>query len=112
VVDSDLDWSQDYIEVAEKLRAMHVTEVNFGLWPWLNSYLEVWPGLPRTKVLRPAVPAPGWAVVGPSNDKLNQYGLLYRYPNIQPWWEHLTPAGKAGSMVFYYVPPGAIRMRE
>jgi Dolichyl-phosphate-mannose-protein mannosyltransferase len=112
LVDSDLDWSQDYVEVAEKLRSLHATEVNFGLLPWLNPYFESWPGLPKIKTIQPLVPSPGWLVVSPSFDKLYQYGLMYRYPNLKPWWSNLTPVDHAGSMQFYYIPPESIRMKQ
>jgi hypothetical protein len=112
VVDSDLDWSQDYVEVAERLRALHATEVNFGLLPWLNPYFESWPGLPKIRPIQPLVPAPGWLVVSPSFDKLYQYGLMYRSPSLVPWWSKLTPTERVGSMQLYYIPPDAIRMRR
>jgi hypothetical protein len=112
LVDSDLDWSQDYVELAEKLRALHATEVNFGITPWLNHYLEIWPGLPKTKPVQPLIPAPGWLVVNPSYDKLYQYGLNYRSPNLVPWWSKLTPVDHAGALQMYYIEPGAIRLRQ
>jgi len=112
VVDSDYDWSQDYVEVAEKLRAMRVNEVNFGFVPWLNPYFEIWPGFPKIKPIQPLIPSPGWLVISPSANRLNQYGLMHRYPNLEPWWEHLTPVGKVGSTLFYYVPPEAIRLKQ
>ncbi|MCU1232610.1 MAG: glycosyl transferase, family 39 [Candidatus Solibacter sp.] len=112
LVDSDLDWSQDYVELTGKLHSLHATEVNFGVTPWLNHYLEIWPGLPKTKPVQPLVPAPGWLVVNPSYDKLYQYGLMYRSPNLVPWWSKLTPVDHAGALQLYYVPPGAIRLRQ
>ena len=87
VVDSDFDWSQDYVEVAQRLRAMNVTEVNFGFAPWLNAYYQIWPGFPKIRPVQALIPAAGWTVISPSFDKLNQYGLLYRYPNLEPWWK-------------------------
>jgi 4-amino-4-deoxy-L-arabinose transferase-like glycosyltransferase len=112
LVDSDLDWSQDYVEVAERLRAMNVSEVNFGFVPWLNPYFEVWPGFPKIKPLQPLIPSSGWVVVSPSADTLNQYGLLHRFPNLVPYWDTLTPVGKVGETLLYYVPPGAIRLKQ
>jgi hypothetical protein len=112
LVDSDLDWSQDYVEVAEKLRAMNVAEVNFGFVPWLNPYFEIWPGFPKIKPLQPLIPSSGWVVVSPSADTLNQYGLLHRFPNLEPYWDKLKPVGKVGSTLFYYVPPGSIRLKQ
>ena len=112
LVDSDLDWSQDYVEVAEKLRAMNVSEVNFGFVPWLNPYFEVWPGFPKIKPLQPLIPSSGWVVVSPSADTLNQYGLLHKFPNLEPYWDKLQPVGKVGSTLFYYVAPGSIRLKQ
>ena len=112
LVDSDLDWSQDYVELAGKLRSLNVTEVNFGVTPWLNHYLEIWPGLPKTKRVQPLIPAPGWLVINPTYDRLYQYGLNYRSPNMVPWWRKLTPVGRVGTLQIYYVPPEAIHRRE
>jgi len=112
LVDSDLDWSQDYVELAARLHAQHITEVNFGVTPWLNRYLEIWPGLPKTTTVKPLIPAPGWLVINPTYDKLYQYGLMHRSPNLVPWWSNLTPVGHAGTLQLYYVPPDAIRLRQ
>jgi hypothetical protein len=112
LIDSDLDWNQDYVEVAEKLRSMGVTEVNMGRAPELEPYLQIWPGLPKVLPLRPLVPVAGWAVVSITADKLTQYGLMHRYPNLTPWWDALTPVQRVGSTLFYYVPPGSIRLRQ
>ena len=95
-----------------KLHSVHATDVNFGVATWLNHYLEVWPGLPKTKPVQPLVPASGWLVVNPSYDKLYQYGLMYRSPNLVPWWSKLTPVDHAGALQLYYVPADAIRMKQ
>jgi hypothetical protein len=47
--------------------------------------------------------------VSPTIDKTTQYGLYFRYPNMQPWFDTLTPQERVGSYLLYYVPPGSPR---
>jgi hypothetical protein len=111
LVDSDLDWGQNTIRLARRLKELGATEVSFGVNNGRSEYLQIWPGLPHIQPVNPVVPAEGWTVVSPTIAKTTQYGLYYRYPNVQPWFDHLTPAERVGSLVLYYVPPGSLRRR-
>jgi hypothetical protein len=84
--------------------------VNFGL---LNAkdheFLEAYPGLPQIRPINPIQPSDGWTAVTPTMEKVNQYGLMHRYPKLRPWFESLSPVEKVGTISLYYVEPGAIR---
>src|SRR6185436_14514077 len=62
----------------------------------VDAYLEFWPGLPKIKPIQPAIPAEGWTAVSPTIDKTTQYGLYFRYPTVQPWFDSLTPSERVG----------------
>jgi len=111
ITDSDLDWGQDYVEVASRLRQLGVNEVTFGTDPWLNHYFQMWPGFPAIKPVRAMYPSEGWTVISPTADKTSQYGLNYRYPKLKPWFDTIEPTERIGTILLYYVPPGAIRMK-
>jgi hypothetical protein len=105
VVDSDYDWMQDTKRLAKRMRELGVKEVNFG---WLGDHQQLWPELPATKKIHPLEPAEGWTAVSPTIDKVVQYGLGYRYPNLKPWFDYLTPTERAGTLFLYYIPAGAL----
>ena len=109
LVDSDLDWGQSTKQLARRLKQLGATEVNFGVRNGRSAYLEVWPGLPKIKPIQPAIPAEGWTAVSPTIDKTTQYGLYFRYPTVQPWFDSLTPSERVGSYLLYYLPPGTLR---
>jgi hypothetical protein len=109
LVDSDLDWGQSTKQLARRLKELGATYVNFGVKNGRSEYLQVWPGLPKIKPIHPAIPAEGWTAISPTTDKTTQYGLYFRYPNLQPWFDNLRPTERVGSYLLYYVPPGSRR---
>jgi len=46
--------------------------------------------------------------VSPTFWKVTQYGLDYRYPDLQPWFAYLKPVERVGSILLYYIPPGSL----
>src|SRR5262249_9769650 len=46
IVDSDLDWGQENVRLARRLRELGATEVSFGVANHLSDYLMTWPGFP------------------------------------------------------------------
>jgi 4-amino-4-deoxy-L-arabinose transferase-like glycosyltransferase len=108
LVDSDLDWGQNTKRLARRLRELGASEVSFGIANGRSEYLQTWPGLPRIKPIYALLPAEGWTAVSPTISKTTQYGLNYKFPNLRPWFEYLTPAERVGSLILYYVPPGAL----
>jgi hypothetical protein len=109
LVDSDLDWRQDTKRLAQRLKELGATEVSFGQFIWKAQCLDVFPGLPHPRVIDPLVPVEGWTAVSPTLAKTTQYGLDYRFPNLQPWFEYIQPEERVGSLLLYYVPPGTLR---
>ncbi len=108
LVDSDLDWGQDTIRLARRLRELGATQVSFTTLNLTPDRLEVWPGFPPTRLIDPIKPAEGWTAVSPTIWQLHQYGLEHRYPNLQPWFAYLQPVERVGELFMYYVPPGSI----
>jgi hypothetical protein len=108
LVDSDLDWRQDTKHLAQCLRELGATEVSYGQFIWKAQCLDVWPGLPHPQVIDPLVPVEGWTAVSPTLAKTTQYGMDFRFPNLQPWFEYIQPVERVGSLLLYYVPPGLV----
>ena len=109
LVDSDLDWGQSTKQLARRLKELGATQVNFGVRNGRSAYLEIWPGLPKITPIHPAQPAEGWTAISPTTEKTTQYGFYFRYPNIRPWFDQLTPRERVGSYLLYYLPPGSLR---
>ena len=113
LLDSDYDWGQDNKRLAARLHQLGAQWVNFG---YLNSpdaaFLEAYPGLPKIRGINPIEPAEGWTAVSPTMYRNTQYGLEYRYPDLQPWFEVIPPREKVGTLTLYYVPPGSLRMER
>jgi hypothetical protein len=108
-VDSDYDWGQDTKRLAQRLQQLGVHEIHWGtVGTPDNQFLETYPGLPHIVNIHPAEPKPGWTAVRPTLERSEQYGLQYRYPNLQPWYMYLTPRETVGTLwLYYYVPPGS-----
>ena len=59
-------------------------------------------------MIDPLVPVEGWTAVSPTLAKTTQYGMDFRFPNLQPWFEYIQPVERVGSLLLYYVPPGLV----
>jgi len=105
LVDSDLDWGQDTVRLARRFEEMGIGGVSYITMNISGENLRRWPGVPAVAPVDPLQPASGWSAVSPTFWKLNQYGLNYQSPNVQPWWEHLASAGRVGATLLYYLPP-------
>jgi hypothetical protein len=109
LTDSDYDWGQDTKRLAQRLRQLGAQQVNFGI---VNStdieFLEAYPGLPHVANIHPAEPKEGWTAVRPTQVRTFQYGLEYRYPNLEPWFMYLPRRETVGTIWLYYVPPGSV----
>ena len=108
LVDSDLDWGQDTVRLARRLKELGAPQVNFNTLNQTAGRLVVWPGLPPVQDINPVKPAEGWTAVSPTMWQVRQYGLEHRYPNLEPWFAYLKPVERVGSYFLYYVPPGSI----
>jgi hypothetical protein len=108
VVDSDLDWGQDTIRLARRLKQLGATQVNYNTLNLTPDRLVVWPGLPPVQGIKALKPAEGWTAVSPTLLAVGEYGLEHRYPNVHPWFTYLQPQERVGSLLLYYLPPGSI----
>jgi hypothetical protein len=107
LLDSDYDWGQDNKRLAARLRQLGATSVNFGrMGKYDQEFLETFPGLPHIVPINPVEPAAGWTAVSPTTAKTAQYGLDFRYPGLQLWFEFLQPKERVGTLTLYYLPPG------
>ena len=104
-MDSDLEWGQSTVRLARRLRELGATYVNFGVANGRSDYMRVWPGLPPIQPIHPGKIAPGWTAINPTVDRTTQYGLYFRYPGHQPWFDDLEPREHVGSLRLYYVAP-------
>ena len=110
LVDSDYDWGQDNKRLALRLRQLGATSVNFdNVLSQDMEFLQKFPGLPPIHPINPLEPAEGWTAVSPTIDRVTQYGLEYRYPNLKPWFDTIEPRERVGTLLLYYVPPGTLR---
>lgn len=108
LVDSDLDWGQDTVRLARRLKELGATQVSFTTLNLSPERLAVWPGFPPVKPISPLQPAEGWTAVSPTILAVRQYGMEHRYANLRPWFTYLQPVEKVGSLWLYYVPPGSL----
>jgi hypothetical protein len=111
VTDSDLDWGQDTIRLARRLKQLGATQVNFFTLNQSPEQLMVWPGLPAVRGINPLKPAEGWTAVSPTIAAVREFGLEHRYPNLHPWFTYLQPQERVGSLLLYYVPPGSLQQQ-
>src|SRR5262249_35526485 len=99
LVDSDYDWGQDTKRLAARLRPLALHDLNCA---WVdspdNQFLETYPGLPHITNVPPLHPATGWTAIRPTLERIAQYGLQYRYPNLQPWYMYMTPRETVGTI--------------
>jgi 4-amino-4-deoxy-L-arabinose transferase-like glycosyltransferase len=109
VVDSDLDWGQNIIRLARRLKELNATQVAFTDFNLKPRNLAYWPGLPPVQDINPLRPTEGWSAVSPSIWMLRQYGLNYRDPRVQPWFVYYRPVEKVGTLWLYYLPPGSLQ---
>lgn len=105
LVDSDLDWGQDFERLARRLHELGVTHIHMGSMLHPDPDFLNWTGLPPIEPINPVVRAEGWTVVSPTLDKTTQYGLMHKFPNVEPWYDKERPKERVGALILYYVPP-------
>ena len=111
LADSDLDWGQQTIRLARRMRQLGAASVAYRTMNLDSQHLQTWPGLPPVTAIHPLIPSEGWTAVSPTFWKVGQYGLDYRYPGIEPWFTSIQPVERIGSLLLYYVPPGSLRRK-
>ena len=112
VVDSDLDWGQNLVRLSARLKELNATQIAFSDFNLSRKRLMYWPGLPPVQEINPLRPSEGWSAISPSLWMLNQYGLNYRDPRVQPWFAYYRPVEKVGTLWLYYLPPGSLQRNQ
>jgi len=102
VIDSDLDWGQNDVRLARRLRELGADHVAYREFSFTPEQLEQWPGLPRVVPINPLQPVTGWNVISPTRWMLRRYGIA---DDRKPWFPYFRPTEKVGSLWMYYFPP-------
>ena len=105
LVDSDLDWGQDFKRLVWKLRELHVSHVYLNcLWSGDDGRI----GLPDWDALEPYQPVKGWVAI--SYTELKTVGMMQaqamgRTGSAYAWLDRYQPACKVGkSILLYHIP--------
>jgi hypothetical protein len=108
LVDSDLDWGQDYKRVAARLRELGAREVSFQ--PFSTADLERFHGFPHLLEFDPLQPHYGWNGTGFTMWKERRFGLDDTDPRIDNLWpDRYEPTEKVSKTTYlwYFPPPGS-----
>ena len=104
LVDSDLDWGQDYKRLATRLREVGATEVAF-LPTIIIDVENEQHGLPKVNGTDVVEPSHGWSAVGVTCWKELRLGLGDRHPEVMLWPDRFPPRERVGkSILLYYFP--------
>ena len=107
LVDSDLDWGQDYKRLAEYLRDNNIRQVTFTPFTMIN--LERL-GFPLRAPLTPFAPMGGWNAIGVSTWKERRLNVPDPRITRDAWWaDQLEPTAKVGKTIYlwYFPTPGS-----
>jgi 4-amino-4-deoxy-L-arabinose transferase-like glycosyltransferase len=98
LVDSDLDWRQDLVLVALRLRHHQAPSISLDLDPWAFPNADIYQsfyGLPPVLPESPT-PAPGWHAIGLTP--------LHLTPAANPWYDRARPVERIGGTLLFHVP--------
>jgi len=104
LVDSDLDWGQDYKRLAARLRQVGASEVAFLPTVIIDLQNEQH-GFPKVQGMDVQQPSHGWNAIGATCWKELRSGLGERYPEVTPWTDRIPPQERVGkSILLWYFP--------
>ncbi len=102
LVDSDLDWGQDWKRMAARLKQVGAAEV--AVDPILVNNPRVLHGFPKLVPLDPDAPKPGWNVVDVSLLTLGS-GMFHESPRGSPWAARIPPTERVGkTLLVWHIP--------
>jgi hypothetical protein len=105
LVDSDLDWGQDFKRLARRLHDLGATEVHFGTQ--VPADLQSVLGFPPLRPINPVTPAPGWTAVSPTWWKLRQFEFEGNPYHDGPFWmDRNKPTERVGSILLFHFSNG------
>jgi hypothetical protein len=100
LVDSDLDWGQDYKRLAARLEELRARQVSFTPFPMtvLQNH-----GFPIVGPLTPLAPMAGWNAIGVSTWKERRMNVPDPRIKTDPWWADLyEPTEKVGKSIYLW----------
>ena len=109
LVDSNYDWGQDLKFLSKRLHELGVQQFSLTTFDGVMNHddLQIWYGLPPSKDVDDAAPAPGWTVISPTFAKSYRFHFLNRNNLARPWYEQIPPTERVGALMLYYTPPDA-----
>jgi len=118
LVDSDLDWGQDYKRLEQRLREVHADHVAVKFNETI-IYTNLY-HLPAARQVDDTRPLEGWNVIGPTVSKHMVAQSAMRGIDAKsveeamrpPWFERLAPTEKVGALRLFYVPAGSPLLKE
>jgi hypothetical protein len=91
LIDSDLDWGQDFLLLKRELRARQISSAHYGFFGTMNA---CGPDLPQLLPLIPRVPVTGWIVLSEQFYRSNFLVSIRRESCASPHYElDLAPEG-------------------
>jgi hypothetical protein len=93
LIDSDLDWGQDVIQLSRRLRELGVHRVAFNIYPPVIPMYRV----PECVRVDPNRPTETWTVVRPTDAT---YASAFLYSR-RPWYEDREPTERVGAFLLY-----------
>jgi len=100
LVDSDLDWGQDFNRLARRLHALGAAEVHFSTF--VPADLQSVQGFPLVRPVDPVTPAPGWTAVSPTWWKLRQFEMDSDYQDRPLWIDRTKTTERVGSILLFH----------
>jgi hypothetical protein len=104
LVDSDLDWGQDYKRLATRLQELGARQVTFT--PFALTVLGRH-GFPYVTELNPLAPMPGWNALEVTMWKQRRLNVPDPRVQTDAWWaDKFEPTEKVGKSIYlWYFPP-------
>jgi hypothetical protein len=106
LVDSDLDWGQDYKRLAARLQELNARQVAFTPFPMTVLGRH---GFPLLAPTNPQGPMGGWNAVGVSTWKERRLNVADPKVKTEAWWmDQYEPTEKVGKTIYlwYFPMPG------
>jgi hypothetical protein len=115
LIDSDLDWGQDFLLLRRELQARQIATAHYGFFGTMNGCA---PGMPKMLPLVPKVPVTGWVVLSEQFYRGNFFVGLRRETCTPPhyawrvapggsfdWLKAYQPVARIGATLrLYHIP--------
>jgi len=105
LVDSDLDWGQDFLLLKRELRARQISTVHYGFFGTMDP---CGPDLPELLPLEPRVPVTGWVVLSEQFYRGNFFVSIRRESCASPRYKFVIAPGGSFDWLKAYEPVARI----